>query len=432
MDPDAASHRDQPGWYRALPALVLVVGLLLTWMGWTQTRHALLSQAQHNAPALHQLQVRNLEIRMQQHAHLLGILARNGDTPAMRALVELPGWYGLIALAPEPSGEPDITMIRFAEDVSDQLKQAIMAPAFWDTLSAKVPADGDPIATPHFRANGIRLQGLATAQGSGPERQLLVSLYAPEVLIRESLGGTADAGLKTSVIDLQQHENAPVATLGGGHASGWAGETAVRVGDRQWLVRGNATTTVPGPPGQLLLDALAFGGCVLSLALGLFAWVLVRHHGMNVRQVLHLAQLRDRDQRALENKRIEKEVMSRALSDSEQRTRDFIQLGGGIGFELDDEHAIGYVSPQIQPILGHAPSDLTGLALTELLPDSEHQRLSDAILGSRRERTITRVDTVLERSDGGTVPMRIQICTVVDALSHCQGFRAVAWPRDTR
>jgi PAS domain S-box-containing protein len=180
--------------------------------------------------------------------------------------------------------------------------------------------------------------------------------------------------------------------------------------------------------GTLLLNVLLFSGVALSIALTLLTWQLVRYHRLNLRRMARMDRLRERDRRALENKRVEKEVMTRALSDSEQRTRDFIQLGGGMGFELDDQQAIGFVSAQVQPLLGRAPSDLAGLALAELVPETEHQRLTDAFRSSKRERTITRLDTCLLHKDGTILPVRIQICTVCDALSHCQGFRAVAWP----
>lgn len=429
MDSDTASHAEQPGWYRLFPVLVLIVGLLLTYLLWAETRQTLVAGDRSSAFAVHEVQVRQLETRLEQHEQLLQMIARNPETTALDLLTELPAWRGLIRLTPGPEGKPGLSMSHFADQIPETVAGNIMQPAFWETLPDRLSADQRPLTTPHFRVDGTRLQGLTIATGSGSQQEFLVSLYAPEVLVRDSFANPETAPLHTRIIDLQQHENQPIVSIGEGSASGTERETTIRAGDRQWLVRSQYSGSVPLENGRLLLNGIAVGGSALSLALALLSLQLVRYHRLNRRRIVHLDRLLDRDRRALENKRIEKEVMSRALSDSEQRTRDFIQLGGGIGFELDDEHAIGYVSPQVQPVLGRAPSDLAGLALTALLPESEHQRLTDAVNSSRRERTITRLDTLLEHSDGTAVSVRVQICTVCDALSHCQGFRAVAWPR---
>ena len=193
---------------------------------------------------------------------------------------------------------------------------------------------------------------------------------------------------------------------------------------RQALTRAATTGDDPVFPGLLLLC-----GILLSLGLALGTWQLVRAHRLMIRREVRLERLRQRDSRALENKRLEKEVMSRALSDSEQRTRDFIRLGTGIALELDDARTIGYVSPQIETWLGHTPSTLAGKRFSVLFPESEHARLDEALEASRREARHTGLDTWLTEPGGSTLSVHLRICAIVDALSHCQGFRVVASPR---
>lgn len=194
---------------------------------------------------------------------------------------------------------------------------------------------------------------------------------------------------------------------------------------RQALVRASN-----GSADFLFPNILLFLGALLSLGLALLTWRLVRAHRLSIRRQVRLERLRERDSRALENKRLEKEVMSRALSDSEQRTRDFIRLGIGIALELDDTRAIGYVSPQVEDWLGHTPSALAGERVMVLLPDSEHERLRDALDASRRESGHQHLETWLQDRNGRAHRVHVRICAVTDALSHCQGFRVVASPRE--
>lgn len=195
---------------------------------------------------------------------------------------------------------------------------------------------------------------------------------------------------------------------------------------RQALVQAATGGADPFFPGVLLVC-----GVLLSLGLAFITWRLVRAHRLTIRRQVRLERLRERDSRALENKRLEKEVMSRALSDSEQRTRDFIRLGIGIALELDDARAIGYISPQVEAWLGHTPSTLAGELVASLLPESEHSRLDDTLDTCRREATHQQLDTWLQDREGRSYPVHVRVCPVIDALSHCLGFRMVASPRDT-
>ena len=427
MDSEAASETDQPGWYRLLPGVVLIIGLLLTALLWMETRQALIDTLERADAPLHELQAQHLGDRLEHHEQLLQLMARSPESGTPHPLSRIAGWQGLLRVRPGDDGSLRALDSQLAPGAPEALPTSTLNHPFWEQLRQRIPANGTA-ATPHYQVDGGLFQGLVTATGTDEDPEYLISLFAPKTMIADNLQLGKRPRLQISVMDLQQHETAPIYSNSDGDAHGPVHETTVSLGDRQWLVRGQSIGTLEDSHGAVLLDGLLFGGVALTVALTLLAWQLVRYHRLGMRRMERMDRLRDRDQRALENKRVEKEVMTRALSDSEQRTRDFIQLGGGIGFELDDEQAIGYVSAQVQPILGRAPSDLAGLALMDLLPESEHQRLSDAFRSSKRERAIARLDTFFLHEDGTSLPVRIQICSVCDALSECQGFRAVAWP----
>lgn len=427
MDSETASEADQPGWYRLLPAIVLVVGLLLTSFLWMETRQALIEARDDSVAPLHALQAQRLNDRLTQHEQLLQLLAESPDSRAGEFLSSMAGWQGQVWVGSGADGELRVARRRLSSTAPDTLVASTMNQPFWEPLREQLP-DSGPLATPHFRVGGTLVQGLVMATSPDGNPQYIVHLFDPETLVADNLELGNKPQLQISVMDLQQHDSSPLYSSHEGGRDGPFHETTISLGDRQWLVRSQSAANLEGGHGALLLNGLLFGGVALTIALTLLAWQLVRYHRLAIRRMVRMDRLRDRDQRALENKRVEKEVMTRALSDSEQRTRDFIQLGGGIGFELDDEQAIGYVSAQVQPLLGRAPTDLAGCPLTDLLPEADRQRLTDAFRSSKRERGITRLDTRLLHQDGSFLPVRIQICTVCDALSQCQGFRAVAWP----
>lgn len=190
------------------------------------------------------------------------------------------------------------------------------------------------------------------------------------------------------------------------------------------LARAATSGNVPLLPTILLL-----AGILLSIGLTLLVGCLVRVHRLSLRREMRLERQSERDSRALENKRLEKAVMSQALSDSEQRTRDFIRLSTSIALELDDARAIGYISPQVETWLGRAPASLAGERVALILPACEHSRLDDALDTSRREACHISLDTWFQDPEGHTLPVHLRICAIVDALSHCEGFRVVASPR---
>ncbi len=52
MEPESGPETDQPGWYRALPPLVLGTGLALSLLLWFETRQALVEASTGDADAV--------------------------------------------------------------------------------------------------------------------------------------------------------------------------------------------------------------------------------------------------------------------------------------------------------------------------------------------------------------------------------------------
>ncbi|MDX1588407.1 MAG: PAS domain-containing protein [Oleiphilaceae bacterium] len=177
--------------------------------------------------------------------------------------------------------------------------------------------------------------------------------------------------------------------------------------------------------------AILVVGILTSGLLGVATLLILRHHNRLIHLLSRLRAVQERDRQTLQNKQIEKEVLSRALADSEQRTRDYIALGDGFAFELDEQGLIGFISPQIQHWYHQPASTLAREPLSSLLPEKEHPHLEQAMARCLRERTSEHLDTWLVTGDGQQIPISLRFCPVSDRLNQCLGFRGLGWPRQT-
>ena len=443
MDADTSDHGHS--WQQLLPLLIFLIGSLITVLLWQDARAVLSTESSRSLTQLHEAQARQLQTSISEYENSLSQLAAALATTALTpeaalqaqglAMIERQGaWRHLTLARSDPDGEQLEVLASVPHAGSPWSPgQDLSLEPLWAPLlepSAQQPGlRATPRFTPADSNTGEHQALVRPLRLDGDGRYLLIAVFEPEILIEQALALSEPIPLRTSVIDLDQHENEPLFITRDVTAEGPVRETRVELADRGWLVRSQGLTDLFDGSGGALLNAILAGGLALSLAVTLLFWQLNRRRLETGRREQQLHKRWDRDLKALENKRLEKEVLSRALSDSEQRTRDFIQLGAGIGFELDDEQTIGYVSRQVQNLLGHAPADLAARPMADLFPPSEHQRLADALTACRQQREPTRIDASLIHSDGRELPFCIRICTITDALSHCQGYRAIAWPR---
>lgn len=444
---DADTNAPARSWQQLLPLLIFLVGGMITVLLWQDTRAVLSTESSRSLSQLHEAQARQLQAALSEQENSVSQLAAALGTTALAPEATLQA-LGL-AMLERHSAWRHLTLAGTGPD-DDRLEVLSSVPHVGTPWSPGQDLSRDPLwqpllhpsarqlgvrATPSFTPdedNGPKIQALSRPlRLDDGEHYLLIVAFDPGILIEQSLALSEPTPLRTSVIDPDQQESEPLFVTRDVAAEGPVRETRIEMADRTWLIRSQSLTDLFDGTGRQLLNAILAGGLALSLALALLFWQLNRQRLAADQREQQLQQRWDRDLKALENKRLEKEVLSRALSDSEQRTRDFVQLGAGIGFELDDEQTIGYVSRQVQQLLGHAPTDLAGTPMADLFPSSEHQHLADALSACRQQREHTQIDANLTHADGGESAFRIRFCTITDALSLCQGYRAIAWPRQS-
>ncbi|TVP55716.1 MAG: hypothetical protein EA349_08920 [Halomonadaceae bacterium] len=173
-------------------------------------------------------------------------------------------------------------------------------------------------------------------------------------------------------------------------------------------------------------------GVIISIVLALLTLLMLRHQSRLLQLLAKVRALHEKDRITLQNKQIEKDVLSRALADSEQRIRDFISLGDSFAFELDEQGLVGYISPQIERWYAHPANTLARQPLQVLLPEKEHPHLEQAMKRCLRQRANERLDTLLLAGDGQQVPVSLHFCPVSDRLNQCLGFRGIGWLRSER
>lgn len=175
--------------------------------------------------------------------------------------------------------------------------------------------------------------------------------------------------------------------------------------------------------------AILVVGILTSVLLGIITRLILQHQNRLIRLISQMRSVQERDRQILQNKQIEKEVLSRALADSEQRTRDYIALADGFAYELDEQGLIGFISPQIRHWHHQPATSLARESFKSLLPEKEHPHLEQAMARCLRERSSQHLDTWLLTGDGQQVPINLRFCPVSDRLNQCLGFRGLGWPR---
>nr|WP_285903249.1 PAS domain-containing protein [Alkalimarinus sediminis] len=165
--------------------------------------------------------------------------------------------------------------------------------------------------------------------------------------------------------------------------------------------------------GGLLLTALAY----LSL-----------HWSYKVRlklatQLAAIQERQDIDGRALQNKIIEKGVLSRALEDSEKRCRDVIALSRDYTWETDTRHEYTYLSPQTAKIKGFPPKQLAGSCFFDCLIEEDRIKAEEAFRMSQKNQSNIELELRFVGPSGETVTELIRAVPLADTLGQWDGFR---------
>ncbi|WP_097459316.1 CHASE domain-containing protein [Mangrovitalea sediminis] len=262
---------------------------------------------------------------------------------------------------------------------------------------------------------------------------LLCLVFKPASMAAGLLRPLLPDGVSTAVYDLDQFTKQPLFTLPENSPSAATSRplptlhSTLEFAGRHWLVLTTPTRHYILHDTQLMLEAIVLCGLVLSVLVTLLVHRLTRAYQRIETETGEQRRQWRRDQQALQNKEIEKAVLVRALSDCEQRNRDFIDLATSFSCELDEEGRIGFMSSQIHDILGIPPASLEHRPLIELLPEAEQPRFQAALDASRRDRHSVRLDTLMLDSHEQALPVGLRLRPVADAINQCQGFRAVGW-----
>lgn len=161
-----------------------------------------------------------------------------------------------------------------------------------------------------------------------------------------------DLGLRIDT--LQRHTKTPLLELQTRHLDDptRALRTEVQPGPYHWML-----TTVPT---EALLEGASrrvgarvwLAGLTLSLLASGLALLLCRRLARQAARIQALIASETRASRGISNLETEQSILRQALDDSETRSRDLVQLSGGLTSELDERGRIDFMSEQCADWLG--------------------------------------------------------------------------------
>ena len=263
------------------------------------------------------------------------------------------------------------------------------------------------------------------------DRTLLSLVMEPRRWLSRQLDGVHDDRWQLAIHDTSQHARHPLFTLPalGPVEDASAVRSVFSLADRQWML-----TTVPSMTWQQQLTRAAIMpvwllGAVLSLAAAALCTALVWQRQSLQQRLQEQHVLNGQRQRQLENTRVEKSILHKSLADSDDRSRDLIELYGGIVSELDDQYRIGYISPQAATLLGWPVPDLLESSLARLVTGTDQPRLNETLTTARQEPGIHRIDIELITAQQQPLPVTLRVKALKNPLSGCTGFRVSMIPR---
>ncbi|WP_339798790.1 CHASE domain-containing protein [uncultured Marinobacter sp.] len=302
----------------------------------------------------------------------------------------------------------------------------------WRNSLQSALSEGRPAATTLtsiFR-NGGEQQALRIFIPTG-DRTLLSLVMEPRRWLSRQLDGVHDDRWQLAIHDTSQHARHPLFTLPalGPVEDASAVRSVFSLADRQWML-----TTVPSMTWQQQLTRAAIMpvwllGAVLSLAAAALCTALVWQRQSLQQRLQEQHVLNGQRQRQLENTRVEKSILHKSLADSDDRSRDLIELYGGIVSELDDQYRIGYISPQAATLLGWPVPDLLESSLARLVTGTDQPRLNETLTTARQEPGIHRIDIELITAQQQPLPVTLRVKALKNPLSGCTGFRVSMIPR---
>lgn len=340
----------------------------------------------------------------------------------------------------EPSQhKPHYLPIQYVMPESEQAAAMgldITSVAHWEDLLLKSQKLNAPVAS------------AVTTINQGDETQTRVRIFFPvfddenfikgyltmvielDQFVRHTLQGFGQSPISTEFYDLNQQSKQPIYIWSGqqqnlaiSNIETPLSQETIPFADRQWLIMSRPThrflksqrSTAPRNLllGGLLLTALAY----ISLH---WSYLIRRRLAMRVAE---LEEKMDLDGRALQNKIIEKGVLSRALEDSEKRCRDVILLAQDYTWETDIKFEYTFLSPQAAKIKGVPPKQLAGKSLLECLLEEDRPKAEEAFRKAHKNQANIELELRFTGPSGEPLKEMIRAVPLVDTLGEWIGFR---------
>lgn len=285
-------------------------------------------------------------------------------------------------------------------------------------------------AQTHLQRNGaqqtgIRLFRVCPQTTPDQPREIISLALSPHILIHDIVPGNISDDMQATVFDLDQHLKSPLFASSKIEQPlpGLAIRSALSVADREWIL-----TTIPNSDliygeSRRTRELIWLIGTAGSLLMAALAWWLGKRIRFEMAARAEVRKHLSTARRTNENARIEKDALKRALNDSEQRSRDLVELAGGFIADLDETGRIGYISPQILSLIGQPPGDLAQHPITDFVVPEDQERLKQAMAECRRGKQLTRIDLIMQHTDDYPVPVTLRIKTLIDTLNGYAGFR---------
>lgn len=285
-------------------------------------------------------------------------------------------------------------------------------------------------AQTHIQRNGN--SQLAVRLFKGLSNGTLVSLaFAPDSLLKFALPGQINPALQITVFDLDQHLKSPLFATAPLIEPNYprALRSAISVADREWIL-----TTLPDRHfmdgfRERAKQIIWLAGLITTVLSALLTWWLCRRLRNSQTNEHRQERAIDGFEQVLENNRIEKAALTRALQDSEQRSRDLVAIAGSVVAELDESGRIGFISAQTVDLLGLPPADMQDHLLTEFVLAAERDRFQQGMKAARQERNVVRIDLQMQGANDQPIPVTVRLKPVVDMLTGCAGFRVTLQSR---
>ncbi|MFV8569639.1 histidine kinase [Marinobacter sp. SBS5] len=248
-------------------------------------------------------------------------------------------------------------------------------------------------------------------------------------LLKVPLAKAMPQHLSLRIDTLERHTKKPLLQLGSIHAplARQALRSELDIGGHRSMVTTMPDAQLLKAPAQNLRWLVLVSGMALTLlAFVLSLYLCWRNHQQRKLVQSHRKDLKTQSQK-IANLNVEKVALRQALNDSENRSRDLINLSGNLIAELDEQGQIGYISALAADIFKQAPSDLDEKPFQQLVVQVDQRRFVECLEAARADQDITQADLALAADDSEQpVPVTLRLKALTDPVRGLVGFRLSA------